>query len=237
MFKLTELIKESIEQHKRKVYLKAVIDMATAYSRRGYTQDEAIKDAAQGVKNVYGYELTPQDIEAIRHFVPVNPQFKEEEDFDVSDNPLGDSLRLKRKGVKTIERIVQDVIQNLKEELKGLNADAYCIYDVTSSRGLQDGTTVSTDTDKETVIEYIESEIREILEEQLEDALADGDEEEAEGVINYMDEFVGNVYFEENTHRDDPFSSIEVSIGEESFIAIVNADDAEKAEEEYGIYE
>lgn len=91
MVKLTQLIKESIEQHKRKVYLKAVIDMATAYSRRGYTQDEAIKDAAQGVKNVYGYELTPQDIEAVRHFVPVNPQFKEEEDFDLSDNPVGSS--------------------------------------------------------------------------------------------------------------------------------------------------
>jgi hypothetical protein len=77
MAKLTQLLKENIDQRKRKVYLKAVIDMATAYSRRGYTQDEAIKDAAKGIENVYGYVLTPQDIEAVRHFVPENPQFKE----------------------------------------------------------------------------------------------------------------------------------------------------------------
>lgn len=75
--KFTQLLRESIEQHKRKVYLKAAIDMATAYSRRGYTQDEAIKDAAKGIENVYGYVLTPKDIEAVKHFVPENPQFKE----------------------------------------------------------------------------------------------------------------------------------------------------------------
>jgi hypothetical protein len=77
MFKLSKILRENIEQHKRKVYLKAAIDMATAYSRRGYTQDEAIKDAAKGIENVYGYVLTPQDIQALKHFVPENPQFKE----------------------------------------------------------------------------------------------------------------------------------------------------------------
>jgi hypothetical protein len=88
MIKLNNILRESIDQHKRKVYLKAAIDMATAYSRRGYTQDEAIKDAAKGIENVYGYVLTPQDIEAVKHYVPINPQFKEAEDFDLSDNPL-----------------------------------------------------------------------------------------------------------------------------------------------------
>jgi hypothetical protein len=88
MIRLGRILKENIDQHKRKVYLKAAIEMATAYSRRGYTQDEAIKDAAQGVKNVHGYVLTPQDIEAVKHFVPVNPQFKEIVVKPTSPTPL-----------------------------------------------------------------------------------------------------------------------------------------------------
>ena len=76
MIKLTDLIKEEIDR-KRRTYLKAAIETATAYSRRGYTPDEAVKDAAQSIKNVHGYTLTPQDIEAVKHFVPVNPQFKQ----------------------------------------------------------------------------------------------------------------------------------------------------------------
>lgn len=101
MAKLTQLLKENIDQRKRKVYLKAVIDMATAYSRRGYTQDEAIKDAAKGIENVYGYVLTPQDIEAVRHFVPENPQFKEivvkpTHNFEFK---IGDLVRYEDEGV------------------------------------------------------------------------------------------------------------------------------------------
>jgi plasmid replication initiation protein len=77
MIKLTSILKEGVDQHKRKVYLKAAIEMAKSYSSRGYTPDEAIKDAAQGIKNVYGYELTDRDKEAVKHFVPVNAQFKQ----------------------------------------------------------------------------------------------------------------------------------------------------------------
>ena len=75
MIKLKNILKEELDR-KRKVYLKTAIEMATAYSRRGYTPEEAVKDAAQSIKNVHGYVLTPQDIEAVKHFVPVNPQFK-----------------------------------------------------------------------------------------------------------------------------------------------------------------
>jgi len=67
---------EGVDFNKRKVYIKAAIEMAQAYARRGYTQDEAVKDAAQGIKNVYGYELTDIDRQAVKHFVPVHGNFK-----------------------------------------------------------------------------------------------------------------------------------------------------------------
>jgi len=67
---------KSIDPNKRKVYIKAAIEMAQSYAKRGYTQDEAVKDAAQGIKNVYGYELTDVDRQAVKHFVPVHGNFK-----------------------------------------------------------------------------------------------------------------------------------------------------------------
>lgn len=88
MIKLNNILRESIEQHRRKVYLKTAIEIASSLVRRGYSQRDAIKDAASSVKEVNGYELTPQDIEAIKYFVPEHPNFKEAEDFDLSDNPL-----------------------------------------------------------------------------------------------------------------------------------------------------
>ena len=88
MIKLNNILREFIEQHKRKVYLKTAIEIASSLVRRGYSQRDAIKDAASSVKEVNGYELTPQDIEAIKYFVPEHPNFKEAEDFDLSDNPL-----------------------------------------------------------------------------------------------------------------------------------------------------
>jgi len=69
-------INEKVDPIKRKVYIKAAIEMAQSYAKRGYTQDEAVKDAAQGIKNVYGYELTDIDRQAVKHFVPMHGSFK-----------------------------------------------------------------------------------------------------------------------------------------------------------------
>jgi len=69
-------INEKVDPNKRKVYIKAAIEMAQSYAKRGYTQDEAVKDAAQGIKNVYGYELTDVDRQAVKHFVPMHGSFK-----------------------------------------------------------------------------------------------------------------------------------------------------------------
>jgi len=87
MIKLTNILRENVEQHKRRVYLKAAIEMAKSYSSRGYTPDEAVNDAARGIKNVYGYELTDKDKEAVKHFVPVNAQFKEVKWTSTSTDP------------------------------------------------------------------------------------------------------------------------------------------------------
>jgi len=74
--KMGGINEKSIDPNKRKVYIKAAIEMAQSYAKRGYTQDEAVKDAAQGIKNVYGYELTDIDRQAVKHFVPVHGSFK-----------------------------------------------------------------------------------------------------------------------------------------------------------------
>jgi len=67
---------KNVDANQRKVYLKAAIEMAQAYTKRGYTQEEAINDAAMGIKRVYGYELTDKDKQAVKHFVPEHGSFK-----------------------------------------------------------------------------------------------------------------------------------------------------------------
>lgn len=148
MARLIKLLREDIEQRKRKVYLKAVIDMATAYSRRGYTQQEAIKDAAKSIENTYGYVLTPLDIEAVKHFVPENPQFKEDAKLEEEisrDEALRDvdsvqTLVDGKRGVAFITRggnSSQDweAIRNMVDtsdlktmHVKGNEYDAYIVY-------------------------------------------------------------------------------------------------------------
>lgn len=74
MIKLASLLET--EQDKRKVALKAAIDIATSYARRGYTPEEAIKDAGVSVQQAHGYTLTPKDIEALKHWIPVHANFR-----------------------------------------------------------------------------------------------------------------------------------------------------------------
>jgi hypothetical protein len=75
MIKLTSIVREELDR-KRKSYLKAAKDMATSYAKRGYTPEEAIADAAKGIENVYGYVLTPEEREALKHWIPVHGSFK-----------------------------------------------------------------------------------------------------------------------------------------------------------------
>ena len=73
MIKLSTLVEEVVDKRK---FMKAALEIANAYARRGYDPREAVDDAAVSVKQTMGYELSDREKDALRKVVFVHPNFK-----------------------------------------------------------------------------------------------------------------------------------------------------------------
>ncbi len=56
--------------------MKDAIETADFFARRAFTKDEAIDLAAVAMKKLHNYNLTPEDREAIKHWIYNHPAFK-----------------------------------------------------------------------------------------------------------------------------------------------------------------
>lgn len=73
MIKLTDILKEELDKRK---FMKAALEIANSYARRGYDPKEAISNAAVSVKHTEGYELTDEDKKNLEKLVFVHPNFR-----------------------------------------------------------------------------------------------------------------------------------------------------------------
>ena len=73
MIKFSTIIKEELDKRK---FMKAALEIANSYARRGYDPKEAIANAAVSVKQTEGYELTDEDKAHLEKLVFVHPNFR-----------------------------------------------------------------------------------------------------------------------------------------------------------------
>lgn len=138
-----------------------------------------------------------------------------------------------------IKQKVQDDVQLVDQYIGDLKAESYNIYNVESSRGMLECSAVGKNLSKEQVLAEaanILSEqwgyIREYVDEELEGGTVDA--EEYLGMMEAGGEFIGVA---EGVDSYSGFPALDIGISEETFLAIVNSNDQEEAEEEYGLWE
>ena len=73
MIKLSSILFEDVT---RRTIMKDAIETADFFARRAFTKDEAIDLAAVTIKKLHNYTLTPEDREAIKHWIYDHPTFK-----------------------------------------------------------------------------------------------------------------------------------------------------------------